>query len=176
MAYYVKTYPPHHHWLLLGEPTTSKVLKCTLFGWTMGYLQLHTLLRPDYWHVATPTLHLHPPTHKKPLHSPTRQSNTPNSPLTPIQSNKDTRCYTDKPTQPALRHHNPIMINSMHMPPQHKHMHGSAKTRDIVYIRGPINTPIPPNPSRICVFWPAYIQLTTSYGSWWWTSFLLRFS
>ena len=42
--------------------------------------QFQTLPKPRNRHVATPTIHLHPPTHKMPLYSMTQQSNTPNSP------------------------------------------------------------------------------------------------
>ena len=110
------------------QPLTYPKLKCTICP------------NHEIWHLATPTLHLHPPTHKSPLHSLTQQSNTPNNPNIPIQQTHKvlhpSKCW--KPTQPVPRHHhNPIMIYTMHMPPQHMRMHGLAKTRHMMYTRGP---------------------------------------
>ena len=42
--------------------------------------------------MATPTLHLHPPTHKRLSQSPIQQNNTPIAHT--LQFNKHTRCYT----------------------------------------------------------------------------------
>ena len=63
--------------------------------WSLTYPNHNYTLCPnhkfDMWPHLLSTC-THPPTHKKPSHSVTQQSNTPNSSHTPI--NKITKCYT----------------------------------------------------------------------------------
>ena len=114
------------------RPIHGKPLKEHIMATNKSQPQLHTLPKPQNWHMATPTLHLHPPTHKRPSHSPTQQSGAPNSPHTPIQQTHKLldpiKCW--EPTQPASRHHNSIMVNTMHM-------HGPARTRHIMILGSP---------------------------------------
>ena len=85
-----------------------------------------------------------------------QQSNTPNSPHIPIQQ-KPKVLYMSKfrqRTKPNPRHHNYEMVNTMHMPPQHMHMHGLAKTQHIMYTRAPHRYlyTYPPNPPNTIKF------------------------
>ena len=72
--------------LIHGKPPKEHLLATNI-----SQPQLHILLKPWNWHVVTHILHLYPPTHKRPSHRPTQQSNLPNSPHTPIQQTH--KCY-----------------------------------------------------------------------------------
>lgn len=107
-------------------------------------------------HIPTPTEHFvqitkstrghtyyphAPPTHKRPSHSPTQQISLLNSPHTPIQQAHKVlypiKCR--QLTQLAPRHHDPIMVYTMHMPLEDKH--GRAKTWHIMSTRPPHRGP-----------------------------------
>ena len=137
-------------------PNTWEPPKEHLLATNISQPRLHTLPKPRYWHVVTLALHLHPPTYKRPLHSPTQQSSTSNSPHTLIQQTHKmlypTKCW--QPTRLAQRYHNPRMVNTMHMPPQHMHMSSPTKTWHIMSTRDLIDshTSFPPNPSNTIQF------------------------
>lgn len=137
------------------HPIHGKPLKKHLMAINISQPQLRTLPKPRHWHVAIPTLYLHPPTHKglcmywhnKAIHQTTHTQ----------QLHKHTRCYTLANVD--NRHNRPQDITILRwliqcMPPKTCTCTARLRTK-ILCILGPLidgHTPFPPNPPNTIQF------------------------